>query len=50
LDLRGGFSKEEVASARESGFAVAGLGSNILRVETAAVAALAMIQYRFENL
>lgn len=46
----GGFSKEEVGSARESGFAVAGLGSNILRVETAAVAALAMIQYRFENL
>jgi 16S rRNA (uracil1498-N3)-methyltransferase len=46
----GGFSKEEVKSAREKDFIVAGLGKNILRVETATIAALAMIQYRFENL
>ncbi|RMG59053.1 MAG: 16S rRNA (uracil(1498)-N(3))-methyltransferase [Deltaproteobacteria bacterium] len=46
----GGFSEEEVEQAREAGFVPAGLGRNILRVETAAIAALAMVQYHFENL
>lgn len=46
----GGFSREEVKSAQDRGFIVAGLGKNILRVETATIAALTMIQYRFENL
>ncbi len=46
----GGSSRDEVTRARSAGFIVAGLGKNILRVETAAVAALAMIQYRFQNM
>lgn len=46
----GGFSKDEVDFAQRSGFTIAGLGNNILRVETATVASLAMIQYRYENL
>ncbi len=39
----GGFSGEEVVQARASGLVLAGLGPRILRVETAALAALARI-------
>jgi 16S rRNA (uracil1498-N3)-methyltransferase len=46
----GGFSEEEVAEAEREGFIRAGLGSRILRVETAAVAALAMTMYHFEKI
>jgi 16S rRNA (uracil1498-N3)-methyltransferase len=46
----GGFSEEEVLEAERKGFMRAGLGSRILRVETAAVAALAMTTYHFENI
>lgn len=46
----GGFSEDEVERAEEFGFVRAGLGRNVLRVETAAVAALAMVQYHFDNL
>jgi 16S rRNA (uracil1498-N3)-methyltransferase len=45
----GGFSEEEVGEAERAGFVRAGLGKRILRVETAAVAALAMVTYHFEN-
>jgi 16S rRNA (uracil1498-N3)-methyltransferase len=45
----GGFSEEEVREAEGAGFVRAGLGQRILRVETAAVAALAMVTYEFEN-
>jgi 16S rRNA (uracil1498-N3)-methyltransferase len=45
----GGFSETEVMEAEEAGFLRAGLGSRILRVETAAVAALSMAMYHFEN-
>lgn len=38
----GGFSEREVAEAREAGAAIASLGPNILRTETAAVAAAAV--------
>jgi 16S rRNA (uracil1498-N3)-methyltransferase len=40
----GGFSEQEVASAREHGFRVVGLGPRILRVETAALVAVALTQ------
>ncbi len=43
----GGFSKAEAAQARETGFHVVSLGPNILRTETAAVAALSMIGYEY---
>jgi 16S rRNA (uracil1498-N3)-methyltransferase len=41
----GGFSPEEVAAARAAGFQVAGLGPRVLRAETAAIAALAVVGY-----
>ena len=41
----GGFSDGEVALARHHGFVTVGLGPLILRTETAALAALAMIHY-----
>ena len=40
----GGFSQEEVASARAQGFRTVGLGPRILRVETAALVAIALTQ------
>jgi len=45
----GGFSENEVKEAEGAGFLRAGLGSRILRVETAAVAALGMTMYHFEK-
>lgn len=45
----GGFSEAEVMEAEGAGFLRAGLGTRILRVETAAVAALSMAMYQFEN-
>lgn len=41
----GGFSREEINSARELGFVVAGLGAQVLRVETASLVVLAILQY-----
>ena len=41
----GGFSKEEVAAAVESGFIETSLGPRILRTETAPIAAISIIQY-----
>ncbi len=41
----GGFEPEEVDAAREAGFASAGLGPRILRAETAAVAAAAIVGF-----
>lgn len=46
----GGFSEAEVARAREVGFAVVGLGPRILRTETAALVALAVIGYAVGDL
>lgn len=40
----GGFAAEEVAAAERAGFAAVGLGPRILRVETAAVVAVALVQ------
>lgn len=41
----GGFSREEVARARAKGFESASVGTSILKVDTAAIAAVAIIQY-----
>ncbi len=46
----GGFTDEEVALALASGAISASLGSQILRVETAAVAAMAIVQYELGNM
>jgi 16S rRNA (uracil1498-N3)-methyltransferase len=40
----GGFAAEEVATAERAGFSAVGLGPRILRVETAAVVAVALVQ------
>jgi 16S rRNA (uracil1498-N3)-methyltransferase len=41
----GGFSTEEIIQARRAGFLSVSLGKRILRVETASLAALAILQY-----
>lgn len=46
----GGFSGEEISMARDSDIATISLGRQILRVETAAISALAIWQYELENL
>jgi 16S rRNA (uracil1498-N3)-methyltransferase len=46
----GGFSKNEVELASESGVFIATLGKRILRAETAAITALSIVQYEFGNL
>jgi 16S rRNA (uracil1498-N3)-methyltransferase len=40
----GGLAESEIADAQEAGFTVVGLGPRILRVETAAVVAVALVQ------
>lgn len=46
----GGFTEDEVKLAHAAGVATASLGPQILRVETAAVAALALWQYELGNM
>jgi 16S rRNA (uracil1498-N3)-methyltransferase len=46
----GGFTDEEVAFARERGFVAVRLGGRILRCETAALAALSIIQFEWGDL
>jgi 16S rRNA (uracil1498-N3)-methyltransferase len=46
----GGFSEEEVELAESLGVVVFGLGRRILRAETAAIAAVALLQYEFSGL
>jgi 16S rRNA (uracil1498-N3)-methyltransferase len=46
----GGFTPEEVAQAQEAGFTVVSLGPRRLRVETAALIALAILQYSWGDL
>ncbi|MFH1873671.1 MAG: RsmE family RNA methyltransferase [Pseudomonadota bacterium] len=45
----GGFTKSEVELARKNGASSVSLGSQILRVETAAIASLAIVQYELGN-
>jgi 16S rRNA (uracil1498-N3)-methyltransferase len=47
LGPEGGFSEQEAAAAEAAGFWIATLGPRILRAETAAVAACAIVQYLF---
>lgn len=46
----GGFTGEEILLARQSGVETASLGTQILRVETAAIAALTIWQYELGNM
>ncbi len=41
----GGFAEEEIAAAARAGFEIVGIGPRILRVETAAVVAVALVQF-----
>jgi 16S rRNA (uracil1498-N3)-methyltransferase len=41
----GGFTKEEIALAREKGLLVVSLGQRILRAETAAISAVTLVQF-----
>jgi 16S rRNA (uracil1498-N3)-methyltransferase len=45
----GGFAPDEVALARDAGFQVVGLGKRVLRAETAAIAALAIVGYALDR-
>lgn len=45
LGPEGGFTADELETARSSGFVTAGLGPRILKADTATVAACAIIQY-----
>ena len=46
----GGFSKEEIALAKENGYVALGLGKRILRAETASLVGLALLQSRFGDI
>ncbi len=46
----GGFTKEEVASAKAKGFIETSLGPRILRTETAPITALSIIQYELGDM
>lgn len=50
LGPEGGFSESEAQAAEAQGFHIAGLGPRILRAETAAVVACAVVQYLFGDL
>jgi 16S rRNA (uracil1498-N3)-methyltransferase len=46
----GGFSDEEIMTAKEKGFIAATMGRRILRAETAAIVALGIVQYQLGDL
>ena len=50
LGPEGGFSDQEIESARATGFGIAGLGSRILRAETAAIAACTLTQFLYGDM
>jgi len=50
LGPEGGFSENEIKTARAHGFEAVGLGSRILRAETAALAACVLMQHIFGDL
>ena len=50
LGPEGGFTDQEIAMARHSGFVTAGLGPRILRAETATLAACTLIQYLYGDM
>src|SRR5205823_8051792 len=46
----GGFSRDETVAARDAGFLLVDMGPRILRTETAALVALALVQARWGDL
>jgi 16S rRNA (uracil1498-N3)-methyltransferase len=50
LGPEGGLTDEEVSAARSAGFVACSLGPRILRAETAAVAACALVQYVYGDM
>jgi 16S rRNA (uracil1498-N3)-methyltransferase len=46
----GGFTREEAGMARQRGFHIATLGPRTLRAETAAIAALTLVQFEFGDM
>ena len=50
LGPEGGFTDQEIETARQKGFLIAGLGPRILRAETATLAAATLIQYLFGDM
>ncbi len=46
----GGFQEDEIRRAREQGFVIAGLGPRILRAQTAALTAVAIVQHKFGDM
>jgi 16S rRNA (uracil1498-N3)-methyltransferase len=50
LGPEGGFSDPEIERARAAGYVVAGLGSRILRAETAAIAACTLMQFLYGDM
>ena len=46
----GGFSRDEVAAARNAGFLILAIGPRVLRTETAALAAATLVQARWGDL
>ena len=50
LGPEGGFTGQEIETARQNGFVTAGLGPRILRAETAALAASTLVQYLFGDM
>jgi 16S rRNA (uracil1498-N3)-methyltransferase len=50
LGPEGGFSDQEIENARAAGCVVAGLGSRILRAETAAIAACTLTQFLYGDM
>ncbi len=50
LGPEGGFTKQEIESARDRGFVTASLGPRILRAETATVAACVLLQHLFGDM
>ncbi len=50
LGPEGGFTGQEVETARQNGFVTAGLGPRVLRAETATLAASTLVQYLFGDM
>ena len=50
LGPEGGFTRNEIQMAKNSGFVAAGLGPRILRAETATLAAVTLVQYLFGDM
>lgn len=50
IGSEGGFCKEEVMQARETGANIVTLGNRILRAETAAISVISIIMYQFQQM